>query len=395
MAVAHWFVSVDVKAGERVAMMMHNSPLFIITWLALLKIAVVPAFINNQIRGPVLLHSLKIASSKLIVFDYELAPAVHECLEEIKELGYDLYTCTPKQQVFGQLYHNLPEDTRQSIEVPSFFRYMEWQHLSTEGFPKSVRKHVEMKDPVALIYTSGTTGFPKAAIMDHGRCCLAMTTWSSLINIKPESKVYITLPLYHSAGSIIGVGQSWSSGSTIILARKFSTSNFWKDCVAYDVTHFQYIGELCRYLLNAPESPLDKKHKVGAAFGNGMRQDIWAKFQERFNIPIIVEYYTMSEGTGALMNIAKNKRDQGAVGFRGPIISTLMPGFRLAKVDMDTEELIRDKKTGFCIECGPDQVGELLTLADNKTPNTRFVGYFNQPKMSQAKLVYDVFQKGD
>jgi len=62
---------------------------------------------------------------------------------------------------------------------------------------------------------------------------------------------------------------------------------------------------------------------------------------------------------------------------------------------MDTEELIRDKKTGMCIECGPDEIGELLTLADNKTHTSRFVGYFNQPKMSKAKLVEGAFEKDD
>jgi hypothetical protein len=39
--------------------------------------------------------------------------------------------------------------------------------------------------------------------------------------------------------AIIGVGQSFSNGCTIVLARKFSASNFWKDCITYDVTHFQ------------------------------------------------------------------------------------------------------------------------------------------------------------
>ncbi|KAG0312559.1 hypothetical protein BGZ99_009390 [Dissophora globulifera] len=391
---AHWFVAKGIKSGDRIAMMMHNSPLFIITWLALLKIAVVPAFINSQIAGAVLIHSLKVAMAKLFIFDYELAPIVQASVGEIKDLGYDLYTITSKQQVHGIHYSHLSESARQSIEIPTFFGYVEWEHQSTDGFPKSVRKHVDMKDPAALIYTSGTTGFPKAAVMDHGRFNIATSAWAGWIDVAPESKVYITLPLYHSAGSIIGVGQSWMSGSTIILARKFSVTNFWKDCIAYDVTHFQYIGELCRYLVNAPPSPLDKAHKVRVAFGNGMRPDIWAKFQERFNIPTVFEYYTMSEGTGALLNIATSKRDQGAVGFRGPLVRLITPGFKLVKVDFDTEELARDKN-GFCVEVGPNEIGELLTLADGKTPNSRYLGYFNQPKLSQAKLVSNAFVKGD
>ncbi|KAG0037061.1 hypothetical protein BGZ82_003234 [Podila clonocystis] len=393
--VAHWFVANGVQKRDRVAMMMFNSPLFIITWLALLKLAVVPAFINNQITGPVLVHSLKVADAKMLVFDYELASAIQESLSEVQSLGYKLYTMTPREQVEGQFYQQLSKDSQEAIEMPSFFDYVNWRQHSATGFSKEIRRDVQMHDPASLIYTSGTTGFPKAAVMDHGRCTMATKSWGVLCKIEPESKVYITLPLYHSAGSIIGVGQSWTTGCTIILARKFSVNRFWKDCVDYDVTHFQYIGELCRYLLHAPESPLDKKHKVQMAFGNGMRPDVWSKFQERFNIPTVFEYYTMSEGTGALMNIGKTLRDVGAVGYRGPIVRMLQNTMRIVKVDLDTEELIRDKKTGLCIECGPNEVGELLTLADNKQQTSRYVGYFNQPKVSQSKLVRDVMVKDD
>ncbi|KAF9291744.1 hypothetical protein BGZ68_002463 [Mortierella alpina] len=393
---AHWFVAQGIQKKERVAMMMHNSPLFIITWLAMLKIMVVPAFINNQIAGPVLVHSLKVADAKFLLFDYELAPVIQKSLNEIKDMGYNLYTVTPKDQVLGQLYANLPEAARQVLdEAPSFFGYVEWQNLSTEGFSKESRQEVVISDPAALIYTSGTTGFPKAAIMDHGRCNLASISYGTLCGIKPENKVYITLPLYHSAGAIIGLGQSFTSGCTIVLARKFSVTKFWRDCVEYDVTHFQYIGELCRYLLNAPESPLDKRHKVRMAFGNGMRPDVWAKFQERFNIPTIVEYYAMSEGTSSLLNVARNKRDQGAVGFRGPVVRALTPPVQLVKVDFDTEELIRDKKTGLCVLCQPGEIGELVTLADNKTTGARYAGYFNQPEASKARLVQNVVVKDD
>jgi len=65
-----------------------------------------------------------------------------------------------------------------------------------------------------------------------------------------------------------------------------------------DVTLIQYIGELCRYLVNAPEDPLDKDNKVRLMFGNGLRPDIWRKFQERFGVKTVFEAYTMSEGEG-------------------------------------------------------------------------------------------------
>jgi len=68
------------------------------------------------------------------------------------------------------------------------------------------------------------------------------------------------------------------------LRRKFSASNFWKDCIAYDCTSFIYVGEICRFLVNQPPSPLDKQHKIRKAIGNGLRENVWIEFNQRFNI---------------------------------------------------------------------------------------------------------------
>jgi hypothetical protein len=48
---------------------------------------------------------------------------------------------------------------------------------------------------------------------------------------------------------------------------------------------------MCRYLLSAPESPLDAKHHLRMAIGNGLRPEIWTNFQYRFGIPRISEFY--------------------------------------------------------------------------------------------------------
>lgn len=42
-------------------------------------------------------------------------------------------------------------------------------------------------------------------------------------------------------------------GATFVLRKRFSASQFWSDCRKNDVTIFQYIGELCRYLCNQPK----------------------------------------------------------------------------------------------------------------------------------------------
>lgn len=58
----------------------------------------------------------------------------------------------------------------------------------------------------------------------------------------------------------------------------------------------EYIGEMCRYLLTAPEKPEDKQHPVRLMVGNGMRPQLWQQFVDRFKIEQVTEVYGSSEG---------------------------------------------------------------------------------------------------
>ncbi|XP_056370628.1 long-chain fatty acid transport protein 6 isoform X2 [Oenanthe melanoleuca] len=108
-----------------------------------------------------------------------------------------------------------------------------------------------LKSAVLYIFTSGTTGLPKAAVISHLQILKgAAGLWA--FGATSEDIIYITLPLYHSAASLLGIGGCIELGATCVLKKKFSASQFWSDCRRYNVTVIQYIGELCRYLCNQP-----------------------------------------------------------------------------------------------------------------------------------------------
>jgi acyl-CoA synthetase (AMP-forming)/AMP-acid ligase II len=107
-----------------------------------------------------------------------------------------------------------------------------------------------------------------------------------------------------------------------LYSKKFSARSFTPDCLKYNVIATQYIGELCRYLLNAPANPDDRNLKIKYAFGNGMRPDVWVKFKERYNIGRIIEFYGATEGNFSLFNSTGRV---GALGFIPPFLSSSMP----------------------------------------------------------------------
>ena len=58
-------------------------------------------------------------------------------------------------------------------------------------------------------------------------------------------------------------------------------------------------------------------HKVRAAFGNGLRKDIFAEVQKRFNIPLIAEFFGATEGPTMLLNLSNKP---GAIGRLSPLM---------------------------------------------------------------------------
>jgi solute carrier family 27 fatty acid transporter 1/4 len=197
------------------------------------------------------------------------------------------------------------------------------------------------------------------------------------------------MPLYHSASGMLGLGQALLSGTTVVIRKKFSASNFWSDCIKYNVTVAQYIGEICRYLLAQPEKPEDKGHKVRAMIGNGLRVDIWQQFVDRFKIKNICELYGSTEGNANLINFDGKV---GAVGFLPRLVDFLSP-MKLVKVNREGEP-IRDPKTGLLICCKPNEPGEFVSVIYKGHPARDFEGYADASSV-RKKIVHDVFRKGD
>lgn len=157
-------------------------------------------------------------------------------------------------------------------------------------------------DQLLYIFTSGTTGLPKAAVITHSRYIFIAAAIHYVSAFRDDDIFYTPLPLYHTAGGVMSIGQALLFGSTVAIRKKFSASGFFSDCQKYKCSIAQYIGEMCRYILATPSSATDTNHKVRLIFGNGLRPQIWPQFVKRFDIPNVREFYGATEGNA---NIGK------------------------------------------------------------------------------------------
>ena len=132
-------------------------------------------------------------------------------------------------------------------------------------------------------------------------------------------------------------------------------------------------------------------HRLRLACGNGLRPEIWPEFKRRFQIPKIIEFYAATEGNVSLFNFEDK---EGAVG-RLPWWIALRFPTRIVRFDVERQEPVRNDQ-GFCIECGPDEAGEVIgrILKDASKPGQRFEGYAAESE-TDKKILRDVFEKGD
>jgi fatty-acyl-CoA synthase len=246
-----------------------------------------------------------------------------------------------------------------------------------------------LADRALCIYTSGTTGLPKAANVSHFRIMQWSHWFAGLMDVRAEDRMYDCLPLYHSVGGVVATGATLVGGGTVVLRERFSARHFWQDVAAERCTLFQYIGELCRYLVNSPHQSEETAHQLRLACGNGLRREVWLEFQRRFGIPQILEYYAATEGNFSLYNCEGRP---GAIGRIPPFLGHRTP-VTLVRYDVTRGEPARDG-SGRCERCAPGEVGEALGQILDVSGTTRFEGY-TDAAASQKKILRDVFEPGD
>ena len=364
--VAHWATSQGLTAGDVIALDLENCPDFAAIWFGLSKIGVATALINTNLEGEGLSHCIGIVDAKAVIAGGVQAERVGACLPNLEgklelwdldgEHGQDLSLALKGQKA------NRPD--------------------------RAARQHLQGKDTALFIYTSGTTGLPKAAKITHLKIRGTGRTTKALVRIKPADRLYIALPLYHITGGGLGLVGALSVGATIILKRKFSASEFWDDVTDNDASLFVYIGELCRYLLSATDHPKQNAHALRAGFGNGLRGEVWRPFVERFQVPTMRELYGSTEGNVTFLNLDGTI---GAIGQMPARMGTKI-GMELVKFDVVEECPIRGED-GFCIRADVDEPGEVLGKITN-VGRQSFSGYHDK-KATEAKILNDVFEKGD
>ena len=202
--------------------------------------------------------------------------------------------------------------------------------------------------------------------------------FAGMMDTGPSDRMYDCLPMYHSVGGIVAIGAMLVGGGSVVLRPRFSASRFWDDIVAVDCTLFQYIGELCRYLVNSPPHPLETRAPAAAVLRQrAARRHLGAV---RSGASAFRRSSNSMPPPKAIVSLYNCEGKPGAIGRIPPFLAHRFP-VALVKFDAETGEPLRDA-AGRCIRCAADEVGEAIgRIVGRASGSGRFEGYTDQARV--------------
>ena len=333
-----------IKRGDHVAVMLPNCPEFPVTWLALAKLGAVMVPLNNRYQAIDLEYVLNDSDAIALVIHTDFIPTFQEARTKTPSIK-KIYRVGQGQVDIGSLLSELADAASEEFTAVD----------------------LTLEDLINIQYTSGTTGFPKGCMLTHEYwLTLGMSASENLV----QGDVFLVVTPFYYMDPQWELIMCLSAGATMILARKYSASNYMKLIHKYKVTAAW--ATMAAWTLKQPESPDDKNHHLKFVLVGGFPRHLHEQFEERFNVRAREAYGMTEIGTGMLVALEDNHMTgSGSVG--------KPPDFRSTKIVDDDGNPVKQ-----------GEIGELLI----KGPGI-FKGYYNKPEATDRAFEEDWFRTGD
>lgn len=325
-----------IKHGDRVAVMMRNSPAALAVIYAITRSGASWVPVNTALKGAGLEYIISHSQPALIIADSEYCPIIADC--GVAQLPAISAVDTPA--------------------LPDFSADVEFEApLPTAN------------DIAAIMYTSGTTGPAKGVLVTHRMLRLAAEAVAVCSDAREGDDFYMWEPFFHIGGAQVLL-LPLVRNVTLTISDRFSASRFWDELRQAGSTHIHHLGGIVQILLKQPPSEKDRDHNVRIAWGGGCAIEVWRAFEERFGVQIR-ECYGMTEASSLT-----TFNDRGIVGSVGRTV----PWFSVKLVD-EHGEIVTEGK------------GEIVVTTSIN--GAIFPGYYRNPEATAKALRPDGFFTGD
>lgn len=365
---AHALLKLGVEKGDRIAFLLVNSPTYVFSFFAVIKLGAIVVNLNAGIQGEELARCLNDSGAKVII---TLDLFAHGVYTVIKKTGVKTVIL---HSVFG-LEKKMPLE--QGAPQPRLFQGL----LASAGTAEEPAAGVSPGNVAVLQYTSGSTGAAKAAALTHANVVSSVLQSETWIGISDagNAAVLCVIPFFHVFGMSSCLLTSVLKGYRMVLVPRIDLMDIlslMETLKTYKPISFPAVPSLWAAILSLPPD-VAREHLsfIQVATSGGAPLPRWANERfEEFTGRKIIEAYGLSEASSATHFIPYPRG--------GPIGSIGVPL-------PDTEAKIVDRETGK-EECATGEIGELVV----KGPQI-MQGYWKNEVLTSAALREGWLHTGD
>ena len=351
-----------VRPGDRVAIMLPNSPQFVIAFYGTLLAGGVGVNTNPMYTPRELHHQLRDAGARFLVILDQLLPRYLEVkgevpVEKVVRTGIQDYLPFPKNLLYPLLL-------RRKGEAPKALEGLPWRAFLRPGTPRPVP--LDLDDLALLQYTGGTTGLAKGAMLTHRNLsanALQVRAWIPDFR-EGEEVVLGAIPFFHVYGMTVAMNLALLGGAKLVLLPRPEIKAIVEAIEKHQVTLFPGVPTLYVAFNNFPgiEKRNVKSIRICLSGAAPLPVEVAKRFEELTGARLI-EGYGLSEASPVThSNPVLGLIKKGSIGMP-------FPGVDAKVVDEEGKEL------------PPGEVGELAV----KGPNV-MKGYWNRPEETQKTL---------
>lgn len=355
--VANGLRDLGLEQGDTVAVYMQNNVETLETYLAGMKLGVLPVPVNHRFKADEVAYVLEDSDASLLVFDSEAAGVVDEIQDRPETPADYLYV---------------------GAEPP---RYADsYTEVRADAAPAAVDIVPTRLDPATLMYTSGTTGRPKGCVLTHEN--LLMQVMNGAIesaiegrDVNVDGRLLIVTPLFHIAAFGGFLGSYFVSGTTVMMD-EFLPGRMLEVFEEEAITGTFVVPMMARALLNQPDfeaydlSALETVGIGAAPAGRELKRTI----QERFGADLS-EAFGQTEMSPTTATLQPSQVIEKSESVGRPLLNVMVK-----VVDPDTGDEVDQGAIGRICYKGP----------------TRFEGYHNMPEKTETVIDDDGwFHSGD
>jgi long-chain acyl-CoA synthetase len=277
-----------LKKGDHVAMLLGNSPYFVIGLYGCLRLGATVIPVNPIYTADEIAYIINNGDVKAIIAPDMLVPLLKN-VETLLPSVEHLIIC------------ETPEGTKKAGQDPA-----SWLSKETRSFAQIMAMgeggydpaFVDPEDTAVILYTSGTTGKPKGAMLTHQNLYSNAKDTADFLQVGCDDRVLAVLPMFHVFCLTVSLNAPLMNGGTVVIMSKFSPPSVFETIRQEKITVFAGVPAMYNFLLQYPEADSANVNTLRLCISGGasMPVALLTSFEKKFNVSIS-EGYGLSEAS--------------------------------------------------------------------------------------------------